>query len=81
MPLPGVTVDEKRIVTSTGALELRQVPGHLVVIGGGYIGLELGRVWHRLGAEVTVIEFLDRSCPAWTAKSAKRSSASWPSRG
>ncbi len=45
IPLPGVEVDEKRIVTSTGALELDQVPGHLVVIGGGYIGLELGSVW------------------------------------
>jgi dihydrolipoamide dehydrogenase len=63
IPLPGVTVDEKRIVTSTGALELSQVPGHLVVIGGGYIGLELGSVWSRLGAEVTVVEFLDRLVP------------------
>ncbi len=60
VPLPGVTVDEKRIVTSTGALELDKVPGHFVVIGGGIIGLELGSVWRRLGAEVTVIEFLDR---------------------
>jgi dihydrolipoamide dehydrogenase len=64
IPLRGVEVDEKRIVTSTGALELEQVPGHLVVIGGGYIGLELGSVWRRLGAEVTVIEFLDRLVPA-----------------
>jgi dihydrolipoamide dehydrogenase len=63
VPLPGVTVDEKRIVSSTGALELDQVPGHLVVIGGGYIGLELGSVWHRLGADVTVVEFLDRLVP------------------
>src|SRR6195952_2828134 len=62
-PLSGVTVDEKRIVTSTGALELDAVPKHLVVIGGGVIGLELGSVWHRLGAEVTVIEFLDRIVP------------------
>ena len=61
--LPGVEVDEKQIVTSTGALELEQVPGHLVVIGGGVIGLELGSVWRRLGAEVTVIEFLDRIVP------------------
>ncbi len=60
VPLPGVTVDEKRIVTSTGALELDTVPGHFVVVGGGIIGLELGSVWRRLGAEVTVIEFLDR---------------------
>ncbi len=63
VPLPGVPVDEKQIVTSTGALELDKVPGHLVVIGGGVIGLELGSVWHRLGAEVTVIEFLDRIVP------------------
>ncbi len=59
-PLPGVEVDEKQVVTSTGALELDKVPGHLVVIGGGVIGLELGSVWRRLGAEVTVVEFLDR---------------------
>jgi dihydrolipoamide dehydrogenase len=63
IPLPGVTVDEKKIVTSTGALELDAVPKHLVVIGGGYIGLELGSVWHRLGADVTVVEFLDRLVP------------------
>ncbi len=63
VPLKGVEVDEKRIVTSTGALELDKVPGHLVVIGGGVIGLELGSVWRRLGAEVTVVEFLDRITP------------------
>ena len=63
VPLPGVAVDEKRIVSSTGALELDAVPSHLVVIGGGYIGLELGSVWHRLGAEVTVVEYLDRLVP------------------
>jgi dihydrolipoamide dehydrogenase len=63
IPLPGVTVDEKRIVSSTGALELDKVPEKLVVIGGGYIGLELGSVWHRLGAEVTVVEYLDRLVP------------------
>lgn len=62
-PLPGVTADEKQIVTSTGALELDKVPGHLVVVGAGVIGLELGSVWRRLGAEVTVVEFLDRICP------------------
>src|SRR3954447_15245509 len=71
VPLPGVTVDEKRIVTSTGALELDKVPGHLVVIGGGYIGLELGSVWHRLGAEVTVVEFLDRLVPTMDGEVAK----------
>jgi dihydrolipoamide dehydrogenase len=64
IPLPGVEVDERRIVTSTGALELDAVPKHLVVIGGGYIGLELGSVWRRLGAEVTVVEYLDRIVPA-----------------
>src|SRR5664279_584604 len=62
-PLRGVEVDEKRIVTSTGALELSAVPGHLVVIGAGVIGLELGSVWRRLGADVTVVEFLDRIIP------------------
>ena len=64
IPLPGVEVDEKQIVSSTGGLELTAVPKHLVVIGGGYIGLELGSVWRRLGAEVTVVEFLDRLVPA-----------------
>jgi dihydrolipoamide dehydrogenase len=63
IPLPGVTVDEKQVVTSTGGLELSSVPKRLVVIGGGYIGLELGSVWLRLGAEVTVIEFLERLVP------------------
>ncbi|MCL9981779.1 MAG: dihydrolipoyl dehydrogenase [Erythrobacter sp.] len=64
-PLPGVTVDNagKRIVDSTGALELDEVPEHLVVIGGGVIGLELGSVWRRLGAKVTVVEFLDQVLP------------------
>ena len=58
--LAGVEIDEKIIVSSTGALDLASVPRHLVVIGGGYIGLELGSVWRRLGAEVTVVEYLDR---------------------
>jgi dihydrolipoamide dehydrogenase len=62
-PLPGVEIDHDRIVDSTSALELRQVPGHLVVIGGGVIGLELGSVWRRLGAKVTVVEFLDQILP------------------
>ncbi len=61
--LPGVEVDEERVVTSTGALELKDVPKKLVVIGAGVIGLELGSVWARLGAEVTVIEFLDVITP------------------
>jgi len=71
-PLPGVEVDEKRIVTSTGALDLTKVPGHLVVIGGGVIGLELGSVWKRLGAKVTVVEFLDRIVPGTDTDTAKR---------
>jgi dihydrolipoamide dehydrogenase len=71
-PLRGVEVDEQRIVTSTGALELPEVPKHLVVIGGGVIGLELGSVWRRLGAEVTVIEFLDRLVPGMDAEIAKQ---------
>jgi dihydrolipoamide dehydrogenase len=71
VPLPGVEVDEKQIVTSTGGLELDRVPGHFVVIGGGYIGLELGSVWLRLGAQVTVVEFLDRIVPTMDAEVAK----------
>jgi len=71
LTLPGVDVDERNIVTSTGALELDQVPRHLAVIGGGYIGLELGSVWKRLGAEVTVIEYLDRLVPGMDAEVAK----------
>ena len=64
-PLPGVEVDNEqgKIVDSTGALELSQVPGHMVVIGGGVIGLELGSVWRRLGAKVTVVEYLDQILP------------------
>ncbi|MGF1561532.1 MAG: dihydrolipoyl dehydrogenase [Geminicoccaceae bacterium] len=63
MPLPGVEIDEERIVSSTGALDLDEVPEHMVVIGGGYIGLEMGTVWRRLGSNVTVVEFLDRITP------------------
>lgn len=64
-PLPGVEVDNDKqvIVDSTGALELAKVPGHMVVIGGGVIGLELGSVWRRLGAKVTCVEFLDQILP------------------
>jgi dihydrolipoamide dehydrogenase len=61
--LPGIDIDEKCIVSSTGALSLEKVPGRLAVIGAGYIGLELGSVWRRLGSEVTVVEFLDRVTP------------------
>jgi dihydrolipoamide dehydrogenase len=70
--LPGVAIDEKQIVSSTGALELSKVPGKLVVIGAGVIGLELGSVWRRLGAEVHVIEYLDRILPGMDAEVAKQ---------
>jgi dihydrolipoamide dehydrogenase len=72
VPLPGVEIDERTIVTSTGGLALDRVPGHLVVIGGGYIGLELGSVWRRLGAKVTVVEFLDRIVPTMDGEVAKQ---------
>jgi dihydrolipoamide dehydrogenase len=62
-PLPGVKIDEDRIVSSTGALSLDKVPKHLVVVGGGYIGLEMGSVWRRLGSKVTVVEFLEAIVP------------------
>lgn len=61
--IPGIEIDEKTIVSSTGALELGKVPEHMVVVGAGVIGLELGSVWRRLGAKVTVVEFLDRILP------------------
>jgi dihydrolipoamide dehydrogenase len=64
-PLPGVEIDEKIVVSSTGALELGKVPAHMVVIGGGVIGLELGSVWRRLGAKVTCVEFLDQILPGF----------------
>ncbi|MSP51802.1 MAG: dihydrolipoyl dehydrogenase [Alphaproteobacteria bacterium] len=67
-PLPGVTIDEKRIVSSAGGLVLDKVPGEMIVIGGGYVGLELGSVWRRLGAKVTVVEFLDRVTPNMDAE-------------
>ncbi|QCB41889.1 dihydrolipoyl dehydrogenase [Sphingomonas sp. PAMC26645] len=65
MPLPGVEVDQKTVVDSTGALEIPKVPEHMVVIGGGVIGLELGSVWRRLGAKVTVVEFVDQILPGF----------------
>ena len=61
--LPGIEIDEKVIVSSTGALKLEKVPKKMVVVGGGYIGLEMGSVWSRLGAEVQVVEFLDHITP------------------
>jgi dihydrolipoamide dehydrogenase len=71
-PLPGVAIDEKQIVSSEGALELAKVPGKLVVIGAGVIGLELGSVWRRLGAEVHVVEYLDRILPGMDGEVAKQ---------
>jgi len=70
-PLPGVVVDQKRIVDSTGALALPEVPKSLIVIGAGVIGLELGSVWRRLGAQVTVVEFLPRITPGVDEETAK----------
>lgn len=69
-PLRGVEVDEDRIVSSTGALSFPEVPAHLVVIGAGYVGLELGSVWRRLGARVTVVEYLDRITPGMDVEAA-----------
>ena len=70
--LPGVTVDEKTIVSSTGALLLETVPAKMVVVGAGVIGLELGSVWARLGAQVTVVEYLDRILPGMDMEVAKQ---------
>jgi len=70
--LPGVTIDEKVVVSSTGALELDRVPKKLLVIGAGVIGLELGSVWRRLGAEVTVVEYLDRVLPGMDGEVGKQ---------
>ena len=69
--LPGLPIDEKAIVSSTGALTLDKVPKHMIVVGGGVIGLELGSVWRRLGAKVTVVEFLDRIIPGMDLDVAK----------
>ena len=71
-PLKGVEIDEKTVVSSTGALELEKVPGKLVVIGAGVIGLELGSVWRRLGSEVLVIEYLDRVLPGMDGEVGKQ---------
>ena len=70
--LKGIEIDEKRIVSSTGALSLDRVPAKLLIVGAGVIGLELGSVWHRLGAEVTVVEFLDRILPGMDGEVAKQ---------
>jgi dihydrolipoamide dehydrogenase len=70
--LKGIEIDEKRIVSSTGALSLDMVPGKLLIVGAGVIGLELGSVWHRLGAEVMVVEFLDRILPGMDGEIARQ---------
>ncbi|MFN3867981.1 MAG: dihydrolipoyl dehydrogenase [Hyphomicrobiaceae bacterium] len=70
--LPGITIDEKQVVSSTGALELTKVPASMIVIGAGVIGLELGSVWRRLGAKVTVVEYLDRILPGTDLDVAKQ---------
>jgi dihydrolipoamide dehydrogenase len=70
--LPGIEIDEKRIVSSTGALELPRVPQKLIVVGAGIIGMEIGSVWRRLGAEVTVVEFLDHILPGIDSEVARQ---------
>jgi dihydrolipoamide dehydrogenase len=80
-PLPGVEIDQKVIVDSTGALELPKVPEHLVVIGGGVIGLELGSVWKRLGAKVTCVEFLDQILPGFDGEVRKEANKIFKKQG
>jgi dihydrolipoamide dehydrogenase len=82
-PLPGADVDNDKqiVVDSTGALELAKVPGHLVVIGGGVIGLELGSVWKRLGAKVTVVEYLDQILPGMDAEVRKEANKIFKKQG
>lgn len=70
--LRNVEIDERQIISSTGAPSLPSVPKHMVVIGGGYIGLEMGSVWRRLGADVTVVEFLDRIVPGMDQEVARQ---------
>ncbi len=79
--LRGVAIDEQRIVSSTGALALDRVPGHLVVVGGGVIGLELGSVWRRLGARVTVVEFLDQILPGMDGEVCKQMQRTFKKQG
>ncbi|CAN5168230.1 dihydrolipoyl dehydrogenase [soil metagenome] len=80
-PLPGVTVDQEVVVDSTGALALAKVPEHMVVIGGGVIGLELGSVWRRLGAQVTVVEFVDQILPGFDGEVRKESAKLFKKQG
>ncbi|PTQ60420.1 dihydrolipoamide dehydrogenase [Sphingomonas aurantiaca] len=81
MPLPGVEVDQKTVVDSTGALALPKVPEHMVVIGGGVIGLELGSVWRRLGAKVTVVEFVDQILPGFDGEVRRESAKLFKKQG
>lgn len=80
-PLPGVDIDQKIVVDSTGALALPKVPKHLIVIGGGVIGLELGSVWGRLGSKVTVIEYLDQILPGFDNEVRKESTKIFKKQG
>lgn len=79
--LPFIKIDEKKVVSSTGALELKSVPKTMIVIGGGVIGLELGSVWRRLGAEVTVIEYLDQIFPGMDMEIRKTSARIFKKQG
>lgn len=79
--LPGIEIDEKQVVSSTGALSLDKVPGKLIVVGAGVIGLELGSVWRRLGAEVTVVEFLDRILPGMDGEIVKNAQRMFKKQG
>ncbi len=81
MPLPGVAVDQTTVVDSTGALALPKVPEHMVVIGGGVIGLELGSVWRRLGAKVTVVEFVDQILPGFDGEVRRESAKLFKKQG
>jgi dihydrolipoamide dehydrogenase len=80
-PLPGVEIDQKVIVDSTGALALPKVPKHMVVIGGGVIGMELGSVWLRLGAQVTVVEYLDQILPGYDGEVRKETAKIFKKQG
>ena len=80
-PLPGVEIDQSVVVDSTGALELPKVPEHMVVIGGGVIGLELGSVWRRLGAKVTCVEFLDQILPGFDGEVRKEANRIFKKQG
>ncbi len=79
--LPGVEIDEERVVSSTGALSLKSVPKKLILIGAGVIGLELGSVWRRLGSEVVVVEYLDRILPGADAEVAKQAQRMFTKQG